>query len=227
MNDALMIQTPDGQPAQLILLFHGVGADKRAMAPLGQRLAAEFPQALVVSIDGTDPAGSGPGRQWFPIAGISEENRPARVAAALPQFIAIIRHWQTQSGVGTAATALIGFSQGGIMALETAASEDTVAGRVVCIGGRFARLPETPPAASTIHLLHGKADPVIHYGHTISAAEHLVRIGGDVTADVLPYVGHEINEEIIALIFERLKTHIPKRLWDAALRAENMAGPRQ
>jgi len=43
-------------------------------------------------------------------------------------------------------------------------------------------------------------------------------LGGDVTADVLPFVGHEVNADIVDVMLERLQSHIPKRLWDEALR---------
>ena len=219
MNPSLIIQSPDDTPAQLILLFHGVGANESDLEPLGLALADEFPNALIVSLGGSDPADFGNGRQWFSIREVSEENRPARVAAALPAFIDAVRHWQRASGVGVAGTALVGFSQGAIMSLEAAHGPSPVAGRVVAIAGRFAKLPEQAAADLTLHFFHGKADPVIAYGHTVSAAEHLIAQGADVTADVLPFVGHEINEEIVALIIKRLKTYVPRRVWEAAMQA--------
>ena len=121
--------------------------------------------------------------------------------------------------MGTDAVALIGFSQGGIMALESTRDRPAIAGRVVSIAGRFAKLPEAPNAGTTLHLLHGKLDPVIPYLATVEAAQHLVRIGADVTADVVPFVGHQINDDIVALVIERLRGHLPKRTWEAALRA--------
>ena len=46
---AHVFQQPALPAAQLILLFHGVGSDAQAMRPLGERLAAEFPRAMVVA----------------------------------------------------------------------------------------------------------------------------------------------------------------------------------
>jgi phospholipase/carboxylesterase len=37
-------------------------------------------------------------------------------------------------------------------------------------------------------------------------------------ADLLPSAGHEINDEMLELVVRRLKTHVPKRHWEAALR---------
>jgi phospholipase/carboxylesterase len=211
---ALIVQRPP-QPAQLILLFHGRGSNAQAMRPLGQAYARAFPQAMVVAVDAPHPYESLPqGRQWFSAVGLTEENRPERVATALPAFEYAVRHWQEQSGVDAAGTALVGFSQGAIMALASALRPEPVAARIIAIGGRFARLPEQPlHEGSTIHLLHGKADEVMPYRHVIEAAYRLKSLGADFTADVLPLIGHELHPELMALAVDKLQSHIPARLW--------------
>jgi phospholipase/carboxylesterase len=219
MSESIIVARPGGPAQQLMLLFHGVGATAQDLVPLGRILAAEFPEAFVVSIAAPLVSESGAGRQWFSVEGISEESRPERVEAALPAFAETVAKWQKDAGVGTDAVALIGFSQGGIMALESTRDKPALAGRVVSIAGRFAQLPATPNLATTVHMFHGKADTVIPYGFTLEAAEHLVAIGADVTADVLPHVGHQINAEIADLLIERLRGHLPKRVWEAAMKA--------
>ena len=223
MSESIVVARPAGQAEQLMLLFHGVGSTALDLVPLGRVLAAEFPAAFVVSVAAPVPSEAGGGRQWFSVLDISEENRPARVEAALPAFMATVAHWQKEAGVGTDAVALIGFSQGGIMALEATRDQPAVAGRVVSIAGRFATLPTTPNPGTTLHLLHGKLDPVIPYGFTVEAAKHLVAIGADLTADVIPFVGHQINDEIATLMIERLRGHLPRRTWEAALQAARAA----
>jgi phospholipase/carboxylesterase len=219
MSESLIVARPEGQAEQLMLLFHGVGSTAQDLVPLGRVLAAEFPAAFIVSVAAPAPSQGGGGRQWFPVLDISEENRPDRVAAALPAFLASVAHRQEEAGVGTDAVALIGFSQGGIMALESTRHQPAVAGRVVSIAGRFATLPTAANPGTTLHLFHGKLDPVIPYGFTVEAAKHLVALGADITADVVPFVGHQINDEIATLMIERLRGHLPRRTWEAALQA--------
>lgn len=218
MSDSIIVARPEGQAQQLMLLFHGVGTSPHDMVPLGQMLAAEFPTAFIVSIAAPVEQPGG-GRQWFSVLDITEENRPARVAEAMPGFDATIRHWQAESSVGVEGTALVGFSQGGIMALESTRDRPTLAGRVISVSGRFALLPEAPNPGATLHMFHGRLDPVIPYGFTVEAAQHLVQLGADLTADVVPFVGHQLNDEMGALMIERLRGHIPKRTWQAALSA--------
>jgi phospholipase/carboxylesterase len=220
MSEAIVVQQPsDGPAEQLVLLFHGVGADAPQLVPLGRVLGAEFPQAFIVSVAAPDACDLGSGRQWFSLRGVTEENRPARVDAAMPRFDATVRNWQLATKVGIDATALVGFSQGGIMALESTRDRPTIAGRVIAIAGRFAQLPQRANADVTLHLIHGKADAVIPYAHAVQAAQRVVALGGDVTADVLPFVGHEINAQIASLLIERLRGYLPRRRWEEALRA--------
>ena len=215
----IVIQQPSGTPQQLFLLHHGVGATPQGLVPLGQRLAAEFPQAWVVSVQGPQASDLGQGFQWFSVVGITEENRVARVAQAMPDFVQAVQAWQARSGVAPEATALIGFSQGAIMALESTQQDAHLAGRVVSLSGRFAQLPRAPHAHTTLHFLHGKNDKVMHYGYTVSAAEHLISLGADVTADVIPFLGHEVSAEVVDTLLERLQGHLPKRHWDAVHQA--------
>lgn len=233
----IIIQQPAGQAQQLVLLFHGWGSTAASMRTLGERLAGTFPSAVVVAINAPDLAAGlssdTTGYQWFNVQGVTEENRQARVDAAMPAFVACIEQWQATTGVSPEATALVGMSQGAIMALEASklaapmrheAPAKLLFGRMVSLCGRFASLPTAATEHITIHLLHGKDDAVIPYSHTVNAA-HLVRdLGGDVTAEVLPFIGHEIHPDFIALAIRKLSTHIPHRLWLQAQKEEAEQG---
>jgi len=229
MTESIVCQRPEGAPAQqLMLLFHGFGATPHDLLPLALHLGVHFPQAFIVSVAAPEPShvGGPNGRQWFSAIDLTEESRPARVVAGMPAFEAAVKHWQRESGLGVAATALVGFSQGAIMALESTQRADVpaLAGRVIAIAGRFATLPVHPAPDTTFHLFHGKHDPVIGYRHAVEAAERLVAIGADVTADIVPFLQHEIDDDIRALIVERLQGHVPKRLWEEAMRAGTRLG---
>jgi len=220
IQEALIIQQPSGRARQLVLLFHGLGANAEDLRPVGERLAAEYPESLVVSLRAPYPTGSGFGWQWFSVDGIDDAKRIERVAAEMPVFVAAIRQWQRDTGLGPEATVLVGFSQGAIMVLEATAAtgDDVLAGRVVALSGRYAQLPATNPGGTTLFLIHGKADAVIHYGLTVEGAKHLVALGADVVADVIPFLRHGIDAEVLDLVARRLRTHVPKRHWEAAMR---------
>lgn len=220
MNIRLIQILPDeGEPQQLMLLLHGVGASAQDLVPLAHALRESFPQAAFLLPDGFAPFDAHPalaGRQWFSIQGVTDENRPARVASALPRFVATVRALQLRFAIEWPRTALFGFSQGAIMALEAAQAEPELAGRVIAFSGRYATLPDHAPRDTCVHLLHGLDDTVLPHGPVVAAARQLVALGADVTADVLPQVGHELDPRLIERAIDQLRGFLPRRLWKAA-----------
>ena len=218
LPDTLQWLPLHGRAEQLMLLFHDWGARAADMAPLARQLRLAFPQAAMLAPEGFEPADPGvPGRQWFSLAGETEDNRPARVAAVLPRLSAWVRAAQQATGLGPVHTALVGFSQGAIVSLELAQAEDGLAGRVLAFAGRYARLPTAAPAHTTLHFFHGAGDVVIPAAQSRLAIERLASLHGDATIDIVQGVGHALPPALVATAIGRLQTHIPHRTWQAAL----------
>ena len=204
MHRGLTIQA--GRPSQppLMLLFHGVGARPDTMLPLGQVLAARVPAARVICVQAPLRSDIAFGWQWYSIRDISEETRPARVAAAVPRFVSSVRHWQREAGVGPEQTLLVGFSQGATMALQASLGPDRLASRIVSLAGRFAPLPDRLPNGASVHLIHGDRDETIPVNLSIAAADALRALGGAPVLDLFPGIGHVIAPEFIACVADRL-----------------------
>ncbi|VYU70597.1 esterase [Metakosakonia massiliensis] len=215
-HEHVIVQQPTSSPQQLLLFFHGVGDNPENMAQIARWFAPHFPQAVIVSVGGAEACGP-TGRQWFSVQDVSEENRQQRIDAIMPAFIATVRYWQEQTGVSPLATALIGFSQGSIMALESIKAQPELASRVIAFNGRYATLPQTATTASTIHLIHGDEDRVIELAHAVAAEEALVRAGGDVTLDIVDNLGHAIDDRSVQCALNHLRYTVPKHYFDEAL----------
>ena len=197
-TDDLILHQPSETARQLVLLFHGVGASPEGLVPLGQALAR--PDRWVVSVRSPFPSDMGGGWQWFSVRGIDEANRVERIAAVMPRFVQTVQAWQARTGLDATATALAGFSQGAIMALESTQQATPLASRVVAMAGRFAEPPRVAPVGTALHFIHGAQDPVIAPSHSMNAAERLRALGASPTVDVLPGLGHGIDERVLALL---------------------------
>lgn len=207
-------------PPQLLILLHGLGGSGAAMRPLAEALRERFAQAAIVAPDAPQAAdGGAPGRQWFSVQGLDDTTRAARVAAALGPLRDWVRATQRRLGVDPQATAIAGFSQGAILALELAQAHDGLAGRVLAFAGRYARLPDVAPRLTTLHLLHGAADDVIPASHARVALQHLGVLHGDATLDIAQEVGHVLHPALIDSALHQLTSHIPHRTWRAAMGA--------
>ena len=202
----LIVQRPT-KPRQLVLLFHGVGSSRRDLAPLGESLAPHLPDAVIVSVQA--PVASGRGWQWFSVQGVTEANRPDRVAASMPGFVQAVRQWQEACEVAAVATTLIGFSQGAIMALESTQLDNPPAARVIALSGRFARPPHIAHGSVRTHLMHGDADAVMPVQGAVDALAQLEGLGAVATLDRFPGLGHGVNRRVVDAIVSRLEDAQP------------------
>jgi phospholipase/carboxylesterase len=208
----------EGEPAQLILLLHGWRSDATALLPLAQALRAQFPQAAIVAPDAPTRFGEHPTqRLWYGIDGLTAANWPGRVEACLPALRQWVQAQQQRLGVGEAATAIGGFSQGAVLALALAMAHDGIAGRVLAFSGCLTHKPAAAPRLSTLHLFHGGTDTVIPADGSRQALAWLAELDGDATLDLAEELAHELHPALIERALWRLTHHIPKRTWQAAL----------
>lgn len=203
MQHDLIIQSP-AAPTQLLLLAHGLGTSANDLAPLGQALAPLLPSTLVVSLQAPTRADAGDGWQWFSVLGVSDANRRQRVAAALPGFVQAVQHWQRETGLGAAATTLLGFSQGAIMSLAATQLDELLAARVLAVAGRFAEAPRRAPPGLQLHLLHGDQDAVMPVTLATEAAAQWRALAGQATLDRFPGLGHGIDARMLRRMAELL-----------------------
>ena len=68
-----------GQPRQLVVLCHGLGADGHDLIDLAPTSSHALPDALFVSVDAPFPHESGFGRQWWSV----EDRTPAVMEAGV------------------------------------------------------------------------------------------------------------------------------------------------
>jgi len=208
MQTDLVLQQPRGVPtasAELLLLFHGMGSNAEDLRPLGQALAAHRPNAWVVSVRAPLASDFGTGWQWFSVQGVTEQNRPERVATVMPAFLKRVQAWQRETGVTAEHTTLVGFSQGAIMALESTQQDgQPLASRVVAIAGRFAQPPRRCPSAAAVHLMHGDQDRVMPVELAVDAERQLRALGACSTLDRFATLGHGIDAQVVEAIAMRM-----------------------
>lgn len=205
-DNALILSRPE-KSDQLVLLFHGVGLSARDLVSLGEALAQARPRATVISVEAPHPSTLGRGKEWFSVVGITEENRPGRIAEVMPLFLQTIRHWQDQTGIGPDHTVLVGFSQGAIISLESTQASpgpDGPAHTIIALAGRFAVPVRRAPPNVRLHLIHGDQDDVVQTRWSVEAAEQWRALGGAVTLDVLPGLGHSIDDRALGHAVDHL-----------------------
>jgi phospholipase/carboxylesterase len=197
----------------LVILLHGVGSRGTDIAVLERAWAQVLPGADFAAPDAPfafDQAAQG--RQWFSVSGVTEADRPARVVAARAAFDATLERIVTERGFADRleSVALVGFSQGSIMALDAVASGRWKVGAVVAFAGRLAT-PEPFAAAmgTPVLLVHGTADPVMPVALAEDAEARLVGAGMSVQRRLIPGLGHQLDARGVQIAGQFLVETLP------------------
>lgn len=203
---------PEREANRLFVFLHGCGATAQSMIPIAFKFQARFPSAALVVPSGFDPdARGGAAQDWYPTRGLNCDNHRERVARVLPDVEDLVRREQTNFGVPAGRTVLIGFSQGGTVALELVKAPG-VASAVVAFSSRFAQTPARGSRiASRIHLVHGEYDSVVSRVYAERAARVLTGLHVPCTLDIVEHLGHELSHCAISLGSLRLLQGIYER----------------
>jgi phospholipase/carboxylesterase len=184
-------------PTALVVLLHGYGANGEDLIGLAPFFARLLPDAEFVAPDAPERCGMGFGYQWFPIGTLDPIEMARGAAAARASLDAFLDRALMVRGLGPERLALVGFSQGTMMALDRAGRRPdgarAVAGFSGMIPGRFGPVP--PGARPPILLVHGTADPVVPFERLTETEAALLDAGFPVETLVRPGLGHTIDPD--------------------------------
>ena len=118
--DGPRLAPKSGKADALVVFLHGYGADGRDLIDLGQQWQNWLPNVAFVSPHAPEPCGMSPmGRQWFPLTMRDPSERWRGVVGARPSLDAFLDEELQRLNLTPDRLALVGFSQGTMMALHT------------------------------------------------------------------------------------------------------------
>jgi phospholipase/carboxylesterase len=198
-----MIDGPRVEPASdeaatsLVILLHGYGSNGEDLIPLALDWRSALPDTAFVSPDAPEPCPGAPdGYQWWGITSFDRAARVAGVEAAAPALEAFIDAELARYGLTESALALVGFSQGTMMALHVGPRRPRQLAGILGYSGMLAdEAGLTGPAITRppILLIHGDADPMVPISALAQSEEALSRNGFDVETYVSRGLGHSID----------------------------------
>lgn len=197
-----------GNVKRLVIFLHGLGADGDDLISLAPML--ELPDTQFASPHAPFPCDMAPyGYQWFSLLDRAPVKLLEGVKIAAPILNQYIDAQRDRFKLNDSDIALIGFSQGSMMALYTSLRRPKPLAGVVgfsgaLIGGHL--LKEEASSKLPICLVHGEEDAVVPFGAMGHAEEALQLHGIDVTTHARPYLGHGIDPEGIDIAKSFLKT---------------------
>lgn len=205
-----------GQPKSLVVFLHGYGSDGADLLGLAEQLGSHLPDTSFVAPDAPERVPGAPsGYQWFSIPrfdGTSEETMRAGLAKSTEDLTEFLTQRATYEKVPPQNVALLGFSQGAMMAMHVAPRLNTQIAAVIAISGRLVE-PERLEAEATskppILLVHGTEDEVVPFGNMAFAGNELTRAGFNVYAHVMEGTGHSIAPDGLQTALGFLDNFLP------------------
>ena len=188
-------------PEQLVVFFHGFGANGQDLLSLALHLEKSLPKAVFVAPNAFAPIpGYKGGYQWFDLGEMDPEFMAQHCDAVRGEGMALIESLQKTHGIGPENTILIGFSQGTMMALSCALGHPHLVRAVIGFSGGLYMDPhfiKAVPQSLNIHLIHGEEDDVVPFEASIDAANLLDDLGFKVEVCLIPHLDHSINQECL------------------------------
>lgn len=218
--DGPRIEPRSGRAKQLVVFLHGYGADGNDLIDIGRAWAAMLPDAAFVSPHAPRPCGQAPvGREWFPLTMRDSGERWTGVNAAAPILNRFLDSELQRHQLPPSALALVGFSQGTMMALHVGLRRAVPPAAIVGYSGMLvvsedigsdkfaAEIKARPP----VLLIHGDQDQLIPVQALMHAAQGLAALDIPVEWHISPGVGHGIDQEGLRQGGEFLARHFALR----------------
>lgn len=204
-----------GKATSLVILLHGYGADGNDLFGLAGPLGEHLPDTAFRAPNAPEGCRNNPhGYQWFPIPwldGSSEQEREASFRRSVTLLDDYVTDAMREEGVDAAHTALVGFSQGTMMALYISPRREEPLACIVGFSGRLLEGDELKKAARVrppVLLVHGDMDQMIPVTELSVAETALRNAGFEVTSHISRGIGHGIAPDGLGLALRFLQTHL-------------------
>jgi phospholipase/carboxylesterase len=202
-----------GKAGKLVIFLHGYGADGADLIALGEQWQGQLLDADFVSPNAPQICDNQPmGYQWFPlnftaqgVVSTPQERRQGAQQAA-PAINAFIDAELARTGLKPSKLALVGFSQGAMMALYVGLRRADPLAAIVSFSGMLLEDDKAISQASkqSVFLAHGTMDDVVPFEALGLGEQALKKAGVDVTSHVEHGIGHGIDARAMMLAGEFL-----------------------
>jgi phospholipase/carboxylesterase len=193
-----------GKARQLVVFLHGYGADGNDLIDIGRAWQQLLPEAAFVSPHAPQPCGQAPmGREWFPLTFRDPDERWTGVTTAAPALTQFLDAELARRGLGASVLALVGFSQGTMMALHVGLRRAVAPLAIVGYsgllvgptGGEIEAMKHEITARPPVLLVHGDRDELIPAQALFHAAQGLAALDVPVEWHLSHGIGHGIDAE--------------------------------
>lgn len=198
-----------GRPNALVVLLHGYGSNGEDLIGLAPHLSRLAPGAQFIAPDAPQPVPGYPGgRQWFGLGAMDPVSLERGVRAAAEPLSRFLDHELARYALSQDRLALVGFSQGAMMALHVGLRRQPGPSAIIGFSGALTgarSLRSEARAWPAILLVHGDRDDRIPLDAMFDAADAIAVAGRAAQWHVSYGVPHAIGPDGLELAGAFLK----------------------
>ncbi|RPE71553.1 phospholipase/carboxylesterase [Pacificibacter maritimus] len=209
-------ESHSGSAHSVVVFLHGYGANGEDLLGLAEPMAEHMPDTVFYAPDAPEQCIGNPmGFQWFPIPwidGSSEEEARAGMERASAELNAYLDDILVDLDLEPENMAIVGFSQGTMMALHVAPRREDAVSGVVGFSGRLLEpemLSDELRVRMPVFLAHGDQDDVVPPQSLPAAVQALETAGFEkVYAHVMEGTAHGIDPDGLSMALAFLREQL-------------------
>ncbi len=212
LNTTLIKPTSNSDPKNIVILCHGYGGDGRDISVLANYWKNFLPETLFLCPDAPEVCNVNPsGFQWFELMDKNQDEILSKSLIAENKLNIYIDDVVQSNNISENEVALVGFSQGGMISLQTALKRKKQINCLISYSGKVLNqehLRKNINSRPEIFLMHGDIDQVVPVSALLEAKHFFNENQYKIHTKIFEKCEHRIPNVGLSIGLEFLKKNL-------------------
>jgi len=214
LNTTLINPSSNSAPKNIIILCHGYGGDGKDISVLANYWKNFLPDTLFICPDAPEACKVNPsGFQWFDLMDQTEDEVLSKSLIAENKLNVLINEAIEVNKIHNNKIALVGFSQGGMISIQTALKRKEEIKCLISYSGKVLNqnhLKKNIHSRPEVYLMHGDIDQVVPINSLLEAKHFFEENKYKIFTKIFEKCEHRIPTEGLSIGLEFLKKNLYK-----------------
>ena len=214
LNSVVIKPKSDSSPKNAVILCHGYGGDGKDISILANYWKTFLPDTLFICPDAPEPCKVNPtGFQWFDLMDQTEDEILSKSLIAENKLSNFIDEVKDKNKLNAKEIALVGFSQGCMISIQTALKRKEQISCLIGYSGKILNinhLRKNIISKPEVYLMHGDIDAVVPINFLLEAKEFFTKQDYKINTKIFNNCEHRIPTEGSSIGLEFLKKNLYK-----------------
>ena len=215
LNSIIIENKSKSSPKNVVILCHGYGGDGKDISILANYWKTFLPDTLFICPDAPEPCKvNSAGFQWFDLMDQTEDEILSKSLIAENKLSNFIDEVKDRNKLSAKDIALVGFSQGCMISIQTALKRKEQINCLVGYSGKILNikhLSQNIISRPEIYLMHGDIDAVVPLNFLLEAKEFFAKKDYKINTKIFNNCEHRIPTEGSSIGLQFLKKNLYKK----------------